>query len=100
MLNCLGHSTVKYLLNTFTELKEYLEPMAKINENAIIYPCFLQIRANNMPHHYVIRFMGKGQSPIIPITNDKQTEYFHAVTYKQYADGFDVNSLYEHKDEE
>lgn len=39
-LKCDGYSTVKYLMEKFPELNDYLEPMSKINENAVIYPCY------------------------------------------------------------
>ena len=61
-LKCEGYSTVKYLMEKFPELNEYLEPMAKINENAVIYPCYGRCAGlAGQPDNYVIRFMGKNQ---------------------------------------
>lgn len=92
-LKCEGYSTVKYLMEKFPELNEYLEPMAKINENAVIYPCYADWAGN-----YIIRFMGKNQSPLIAIKNDTHTEWFHAVTKKAPITEIDINNLYEFKE--
>lgn len=92
-LKCDGYSTVKYLMEKFPELKDYLEPMAKINENAVLYPCYA-----NWAGHYVIRFMGKNQSPLIAIKNDAHTEWFHAITKKAPITEIDINNLYEFKE--
>ena len=98
MLNCDGYSTVKYLLNRFPELKEYLEPMAKVNENAIIYPCYgIAPGMNGKSDCYVIRFMGKNQLPLIEISGTDKVEYFHPVTRKIPISDLDIQTIYEFK---
>ena len=98
-LKCEGYSTVKYLMEKFPELNEYLEPMAKINENAVIYPCYGRCAGlAGQPDNYVIRFMGKNQWPIVAIQNDTHTEWFHAITRKAPVIEIDINNLYEFKE--
>lgn len=95
MLNCDGYSTVKYLMENFPAVKDYFVPMAKINENAKIYPCYMELKKDNNQDNYVIRFMGKNQSPIFAIENDKQSEWFTAVTYRVLVSELDIKKLYE-----
>lgn len=98
-LKCDGYSTIKYLMEKFPELNEYLEPMAKINENAVIYPCYGRCAGlAGQPDNYVIRFMGKNQCPIVAIQNDTHTEWFHAITRKAPVTEIDINNLYEFKE--
>lgn len=98
-LKCDGYSTVKYLMEKFPELNDFLEPMAKINENAVIYPCYGRCAGVvGQPDSYIIRFMGKNQCPLVAIQNDTHTEWFHAITRKAPITEIDINTLYEFKE--
>ena len=98
-LKCDGYSTVKYLMEKYPELNEFLKPMAKINENAVLYPCYgICSGVEGQSDNYVIRFMGKNQCPLIAIQNDTHTEWFSAVTRKAPINEIDINTLYEFKE--
>ena len=98
-LKCEGYSTAEYLWNHYPELHSFLQPIIEINKATKIYPCYLQKTDDNGNSYYILRFMGKGKTPVFcTIGYNKKYYSIVAVTRKAPVEEIDLNELYEYRE--
>lgn len=98
-LQCEGYSTARYLWEHYPELHDFLKPIVEANKCTRIYPCYLKVADDTGKEYYVLRFMGKGKTPIYYTTDrNKKLVTIIAVTRKVPVEELDLNELYEYRE--
>ena len=98
-LQCAGYSTARYLWEHSPELHDFLKPIVEANKCTSIYPCYLKVADDTGKEYYVLRFMGKGKTPIYYTTDrNKKLVTIIAVTRKVPVEELDLNELYEYRE--